>query len=265
MKQYKGIQLRPGASSVSVPLLVALALLAGCARAGSLAHVDLFDRELGQVLETHRAKGRDYVVGEPGHEYAIRVRNRSPQRLLAVISVDGINVVTGETASPDQAGYVIEPGDYVNILGWRKDLDRTAAFYFTDLDDSYAARTGRPGHLGVIGVALFRERPRLALLGQTQPDARQESPAAAAPAHRDAGNSPERAAETRLGTGHGRGEHSPVRRVEFERSSRRPEETLVFRYDRESRLIAMGVLPAPRTRWPEPEPFPAALGFVPDP
>lgn len=265
MKPYTRSDLRPGASSFTVPLLVALALLAGCARAGSLAHVDLFDRKLGRVLETHRASGRAYVVGEPGHEYAIRIRNRSSQRLLAVVSVDGVNVVTGETAAPDQAGYVIEPGDYVNILGWRKDLDRTAAFYFTDLDDSYAARTGRPGHLGVIGVAVFRERPRLALLGRSRQDARPESPAAAPAAGADTGHSRERAAESRLGTGHGRGEHSPVRRVEFERSSRSPDETLVFRYDRESRLIAMGVLPAPRPYWPEPEPFPAALGFVPDP
>ncbi len=40
-----------------------------------------------------------------------------------------MNVVTGETASTDQAGYVIEPGDYVNIQGWRKDFDRTAALF----------------------------------------------------------------------------------------------------------------------------------------
>ena len=36
-------------------------------------------------------------------------------------------------------------------------LSQTAAFYFTDLADSYAARTGRPDNVGVIGVALFRE------------------------------------------------------------------------------------------------------------
>ena len=89
----------------------------------------------------------------------MRIRNCTDQRLLAVLSVDGVNAVTGETASPDQSGYVIEPGGYVTVQGWRKDLDRTAAFYFSDPEDSYAARTGRPNDLGVIGVALFRERP----------------------------------------------------------------------------------------------------------
>src|SRR3546814_16856601 len=29
---------------------------------------------------------------------------------------------------------------------------------FTDRPDSYAARTGRPGKVGVIGIAVFRER-----------------------------------------------------------------------------------------------------------
>ena len=103
-------------------------------------------------------RGRQFVVGRPGNEYAIRIRNCSDRRVLAVVSVDGVNVVTGETAAPDQSGYVIEPYGYVTIEGWRKDLERTAAFYFTDPGDAYATRTGRPDDLGVIGVALFRER-----------------------------------------------------------------------------------------------------------
>ena len=47
----------------------------------------------------------------------------------------------------------------VEIDGWRKSMDEVAAFYFTALPDSYAARTGRPDNVGVIGVALFREEP----------------------------------------------------------------------------------------------------------
>ena len=66
------------------------------------------------------------------------------ERILAVTSVDGVNAVSGETASPEQSGYVIDAWGSVEITGWRKSLDRTAAFYFTDLGDSYAARTGRP-------------------------------------------------------------------------------------------------------------------------
>src|SRR5438034_5582065 len=78
--------------------------------------------------------------------------------MCAVTSVDGVNVVRGKTASPEQSGYVIDAYGSVEIAGWRKSLERTAAFYFTDLGDSYAARTGRPANVGVIGVAVFKEK-----------------------------------------------------------------------------------------------------------
>jgi hypothetical protein len=141
-----------------------LLLLAGmtCAAAQSalahwpvspLASVDVYDRTSGTVLAVYEKDGRRYVVGTPGHEYEIRVRNRTGERILAVTSVDGVNVVSGETASPAQSGYVLDGGGSVDIAGWRRSLERTAAFYFTDLGDSYAARTGRPKDVGVIGVA----------------------------------------------------------------------------------------------------------------
>jgi hypothetical protein len=193
-------------------------------RADALALVDVYDRSAGQALPTYRHRGRQYVEGQPGNEYAVRIRNCSSRRLLAVLSVDGVNAVSGETAAPDQAGYVIEPGGYVTVQGWRKDLDRTAAFYFSDPGDSYAARTGRPQDLGVIGVALFRERPvehsgwlsreRRADLPPMQEQA--ASRAAGEAADSNAARAPSATAQVpSLGTGHGRGEYSPVQRVEF--------------------------------------------------
>ena len=89
----------------------------------------------------------------------MRIRNCTGARVLVVTSVDGVNVISGDTAAPSQSGYVLEPWGSVEITGWRKSLSRTAAFYFTDLGDSYAARTGRPQNVGVIGVAVFQEKP----------------------------------------------------------------------------------------------------------
>jgi hypothetical protein len=247
-------------------------------RADSLARVDLYDRSAGEALPLYRHHGRRYVVGEPGNEYAIRIRNCSDRRLLAVVSVDGVNAVSGESAAPEQSGYVIEPGGYVNIQGWRKDMNRTAAFYFSDPSDSYAARTGRPNDLGVIGVALFRERrvERQAWLGNgnypATPDSRGRAEADAsgdAKASRAAGAAAAAPAleQQSLGTGHGRGEFSPVEQVAFERASSKPDEVIAIRYERRETLIAMGVLPDPgysQARH-DPDPFPGALGFVPDP
>src|SRR5215468_317274 len=124
------------------------------------ASVEIFDRSEGRLLPVYWHQGRRYVVGKPGNEYAIRVRNGGSGRMLAVMSVDGVNVITGDTASPAQSGYVLSPGESVDIAGWRKSMARTAAFYFT-------ARTGRPDNVGVIGVAIFRERSRpIALEGR---------------------------------------------------------------------------------------------------
>lgn len=230
-----------------------------------IARVDVHDRNEGRALNVHRHRGSQYVVGQPGHEYAVRIRNCSDRRVLAVVSVDGVNVVTGETAAPDQSGYVIEPYGFVTIEGWRKDLERTAAFYFSDPGDAYATRTGRPDDLGVIGVALFREReprwvsPPEAVATPSAPA--REAAAADAKASRQAMES---TAGAPLGTGHGRREWSPARHVEFERASSRPDQRVVIRYDRLENLVARGVLPRPRPAR-EPDPFPGALGFVPDP
>ena len=243
-----------------------------------LVSMDVYDRRDGTSLPVYTKDGRRYVVGTPGHEYAVRIRNNTGERILAVTSVDGVNVVSGETASPNQSGYVIDAWSSVEIAGWRKSLDRTAAFYFTDLGDSYAARTGRPGNVGVIGVAVFREkrvpivyRPDRQRLADAAKESKDQPAAAAEPAQSAANegraeDSLERGARTpapKLGTGHGRNETSYAQQVRFERASDTPAETVAIQYDRRDNLIAMGVLPSPRYAQREPDPFPGR--FVPDP
>jgi len=238
--------------------------------------VEVYDRETGRALDEHYHRGQRYVAGEPGHEYSVRVRNLSDGRLLAVVSVDGVNVITGETAAPDQSGYVIEPRQVVDIEGWRKDLERTAAFYFTDLADAYATRTGRPGNVGVIGIAAFQEFVAPAITAEldaradaqsrtAQPKSAESSGAKEKAAAPSPNRSEQGLAGSPLGTGHGRQQYSPARRVEFQRRSEHPDELFAVRYDSVERLIARGVIDNPRVRWQDPNPFPATLGFVPDP
>jgi hypothetical protein len=253
---------------------------------GRLADVEVVDRADGRVLPVYAKDGRHWVVGTPGREYAIRIRNAAGARVLAVTSVDGVNVVTGETASPSQSGYVLDGYGNVEIAGWRKSLARTASFYFTELPDAYAARTGRPDNVGVIGVALFRERPqpiaRPDRVGKLAAEAARDSasPApAAAPEAQGAADTASRRGEavaderTRgaaqggapLGTGHGRSESSRAEVVRFERDTAFPAETITIHYDRRENLVAMGVLPPPVVVR-APEAFPASLpGFVADP
>jgi len=216
---------------------------------GRLVDLSVYDRSEGRWLQVYRHEGRAYIVGKPGHEYQVRVANRLGEDLLAVVSVDGINVITGQTADPSQSGYVVAPRGVLDMNGWRRSLAQTAAFYFTALPDSYAARTGRPDDVGVIGVALFRKK--------SQPIAR-SAPEAAASAPRAA---QERDA-SRLGTGHGRHEHSPAVHVTFERATSSPAEVITLYYDSHANLLARGVIREPVQVAPRPRAFP---GFVPDP
>jgi hypothetical protein len=126
-----------------------------------LVRVDVIDRDDGRALHVWRDHGRPVVAGRPGSRYAVRLVNDSGERVLAVVAIDGVNVVSGETAAVGQRGYVLDPWQRTEITGWRKSDDEVAAFEFTALSDSYAARTGRPLDVGVIGVAVFREAPTL--------------------------------------------------------------------------------------------------------
>ncbi len=125
---------------------------------GGIADVTVYDRVENRTLPIHQHQGRYYVVGKPGNEYQIRVANRGRQEILSVVAVDGVNAVSGETAHWAQTGYVLGSRQGFDIRGWRKSMDRIAAFYFTEHQNSYAARSGRPHHVGVIGVAVFRKK-----------------------------------------------------------------------------------------------------------
>jgi hypothetical protein len=241
---------------------------------GSLVDVQVIDRQSGETLPMYWHNGRWWVPGKPGSRYAVALTNRSGGRALTVISVDGINVISGETAAPDQTGYVLSHGQFAQITGWRKNMSRVAAFEFTSLADSYAARTGRPDNVGVIGVAVFRERARPLPPPVLQRSDERQSPAPGAPSAGAANeaSSPEAKAdrsqgalarrESRIGTGHGRSEHAPTSYTDFERAQSTPNETIAIHYDSRENLVAMGVIPQPHH---VPNPFPAPVGFVPDP
>ncbi len=240
---------------------------------GSLADITVIDRSSGRVLPTYLYQGRHYVAGTPGARYAVRVASRSGGRIMSVVAVDGVNVVTGETATWEQTGYVLAAGQRHDIAGWRKTQAEVAAFEFTALSNSYAARTGRPDHVGAIGVALFREYPAPAMQPMPRPapsghinrDASAEN-VASARAENPAATLSKPAPESKLGTGHGQGEQSWVNYTSFQRAQATSDEIITIFYDSRENLIAQGVIPNPRVL-PAPNPFPGQpqVGFVPDP
>jgi hypothetical protein len=264
--------------------LAACSLSLPAAAVGNITDVVVYDRAQNRILPVHVHEGRHYVVGNPGNEYEIRLRNRQRADILTVVSVDGVDVITGETADWQQSGYVLGAQQGFGIKGWRKSLERTAAFYFTALPDSYAARTGRPDHVGVIGVAVFRKKPEPVVQYAPPPrlarSAEAEAPAPSAMADersaRDVASgagassraeSPANAVQksARLGTGHGRSETSVVTYTEFERATAVPAEIITIYYDSHRNLVAQGVIREPSLARPSPFPQPFPARFAPDP
>lgn len=244
---------------------------------GRMTDVRVIDRDRDVVLPVYRFRGDLWVAGEPGARYAIELVNDSRERLLNVVSVDGVNVISGETANVEQAGYVLEPGQRYGVAGWRKSRREIAAFEFTSLSGSYAARTGRPDDVGVIGVAVFRERETFVLPRPPLPPFPHLPPFGRSAPQQDSGSSPQlqekshrggEPAGPQLGTGHGERERDRVGETDFERRSGRPDEIVRIRYDSRENLIAMGVIPPERRRhWRDrPSAFPGSnRGYVPDP
>jgi hypothetical protein len=255
-------------------LLLALALTSAAAcvplSARDLVEMDVIDRDSGQWLPEYRHRSQDWIAGVPGHRYAVRLTNTTGQRLLVVLSVDGVNAVTGQTAAPSQAGYVLEPWETAEIAGWRKSYQDIAQFLFTDLPDSYAARTGRPDNVGVIGIAVFRERPQQPVYSPVPAPpvasgrAREQAASkAAAPVAADSAMA--ETAPQRLGTGHGQREWAPVGQTEFVRATRSPQQVSQLRYDDAATLAEIGVLPRPYAPYARTAPLAFPQGFVADP
>jgi hypothetical protein len=248
---------------------VAFGLMAASCRAqgvGQIAEVTVIDRDSGITLPVTRYRGEYWVAGAPGARYGIEIANRSTGRVMAVTSVDGVNVLSGATAAWDQGGYVFEPSEHYQISGWRKTDAQVAAFIFTASPNSYAERTGRPANVGVIGVALFRERrPEVAESPVNRLSRRSESPAASA----DAAASLLRfaAPAAKLGTGHGEREYSYVNHTEFVRLQAQPNEIIRIHYDSSENLVAMGIIRKQRALPPYANPFPGSpdSAYVADP
>lgn len=104
-------------------------------------------------------KGLTFVEGRRGQPFVLNLRNNSAQRVLAVVSIDGLNVVDGEACTPQSRGYIIPGYSSVDIQGWRTSLDEIHNFKFEAKDQtSYAKISGSDTqNCGIIAAKFFNE------------------------------------------------------------------------------------------------------------
>src|SRR5688572_16799543 len=109
----------PGDTAMKRTLAPCLSLLfllplSACAQE-RLLDVHVADLDQGSLLSRIPHAGREYIEGRPGHRFAVTMQNLTGERVMAVLSVDGVNAISGQTAGSSQAGYVLEPWQQVEI------------------------------------------------------------------------------------------------------------------------------------------------------
>ena len=117
--------------------------------------------------------GRWYLEAREGSEYAVRVTNRTSERLGVSLVVDGLDAISGERRDGRRAWispgrlYVLDPWGETTVRGWRTSLDEVQRFTFVDERASYAERSGKANaRMGWIEVVVYRERERPQVVSQ---------------------------------------------------------------------------------------------------
>ncbi len=114
----------------------------------------------GRPVKTYKHNGQTYIEGKHSTQYSIRIHNNTFGRICAVVSVDGLDVISGERATPNSQGYLISSKSYIDIEGFRASEDHVGAFKFSTKNDSYAATKGSKAvqNVGVIGAIAYAEK-----------------------------------------------------------------------------------------------------------
>ncbi len=176
---------------------------------GTLVGVSVaLDGRAASLYPAPDGSGRYYLEARAGSRYSVSLANRTGERLGVVLSVDGLNAVSGERETQRGRMYVLDPWQTTSVQGWRTSLSDIRQFTFVDERRSYAARSGQANQkMGWIEVAVYRERHALVKLREypySEPkrqdsaerqegDGRNQAPAAPAPeagASRDTAHAP---------------------------------------------------------------------------
>lgn len=114
----------------------------------------------GKSIKRFSHEGKLFIEGHHDSEYAIRVQNNTNRRVLAILSVDGVNVVNGTEAKEASTGYVIAAYGAITVKGFRESNDHIGTFKFSTKEKSYTktTATGSMQDCGVIGCMIVEEK-----------------------------------------------------------------------------------------------------------
>lgn len=216
----------------------------------------------GKPLPEYAANGTTYVEALKVREHAVRLSNRTGERMAVALAVDGLNAIDARhTTSTQGRKWIVGPWDTITLSGWQTSSDTARRFVFTSEPGSYGAWLGRIDDLGVISAAFFREARRPDPINAPTTSAPPASLGGVARSARSAEPKDDRAA-----TGIGEEMDHRVVLVEFDEQDT-PAATISLRYEFRDALARLGVIPAGAKaldRRERAQGF-AEPGFAPDP
>jgi len=203
----------------------------------------------GTPLSEYAARGTTYVEALKNHDYSVRLRNGTGERVAIALSVDGLNSIDARATSASEARkWVLGPYETVTLDGWQTSSATARRFFFTSEERSYGSWLGRTKNLGIIAAVVFRERqpqPVIAWPEAAPQRERQEKDSdgskAPAPSKGETGVLPA-PTDDMAATGIGTETSHPVRQVAFDPEDS-PAAHMEIRYEYREALVRLGVLP----------------------
>lgn len=124
----------------------------------------------GRKVKEYRHNGLTFIEAKEGTEFAIEVKNHQHSRVLAILSVDGIDVIDGKPATEKSRGYVVNGNNAGTYSGFRKSDTEVGAFQFVTGEKSYATEKGKGKNNGIIAIKLIAEKVSFAISNAFIPD-----------------------------------------------------------------------------------------------
>ena len=220
----------------------------------------------GHPIKEYYKDGKTYIEGRKGIEFSLKIKNNGFKKILAVPTIDGLSVLSGKEAGYNSPGYIIDGYDSLIIDGWRTSNSEIAKFYFTNPKNSYSKRTNKKDNLGVIGVAIFREK-EMTYTHTTYPpfpNYPQDNIYLCSNAITDTANATSNNHSFKadnanvsqdIGTGFGEYKESYVTSVEFEKESN-PDAIFTIFYNIKKQLEKIGIDFRERPKYVAPQAFP---------
>lgn len=113
----------------------------------------------GKPIKQHSFDWKFWIEAREGTEYSIKIKNNSFRRKLAIVTVDGLNAISGKPQDDSIGqGYIVNAYNVLEVKGFRKDEETVGAFKFCKKGNSYCNEQGLKGNNGVIGIRLYDEK-----------------------------------------------------------------------------------------------------------